>query len=147
MNIFKSALLDSPMSATRLLIALSSLTWALFLLWPSELFTRQTYAIMRQIAPENIWAALFLYHGICTLVNMRLDKARTISVVCEALLGCLLWTTSTAACFAAHWHYEQTLWLSITNYAPPAAMSGELWVAVFSWWFLIRQWADYERGD
>lgn len=57
-------------------------------------------------------------------------KARW-SFVLDALLGCILWTGSTLACFLAHYK-------SIYTYQPPAAMSYEVIAAVFSWWHLVR---------
>lgn len=52
----RKALLDSSMHTTRLLLALSSLTWAFLLLLPGSLFQgRPTYAVMSAIASEEIW--------------------------------------------------------------------------------------------
>lgn len=133
-----SQLLMSPLVTTRLLIALSSLTWALLLFYPGELFTvsRKTYSIMAMIAPEEVWGMLFAVHGVAAFWALNKCLDRRLTMILDASLGCLLWTTSTAACFAAHWTGN------FFTYTPPAAMSGEVWIAVFSWWYLIRHWAD-----
>ena len=133
-----SHLLNSPMVNTRLLIAFSSLTWALLLFWPGDLFieSRKTYSVMAQILPELCWAMLFLLHGVVSLHVVYRDFCNRYSVCIDALLGCLLWTSSTIACFAAHWTGD------LSAYVPPAAMSGEIWVMAFSWWYLVRHGAE-----
>ena len=131
-------LLHSPMVNTRLLIALSSLTWAALLFYPGDLFTesRRTYTLMAVLMPELMWATLFLIHGVAALLTLRFDLRSHDTLLCDAFLGCFLWTASTGACFAAHWNG------SFATYVPPAAMSGEIWIMVFSWWYLLRHWSE-----
>ena len=142
-NTLLQSLIDSPMKNTRLLIALSSLTWAVLLFWSGDLFeaSRKTYAIMAQIASEPVWATLFLLHGILAFWTLKTSANNKLSLWGDAFLGCILWTTSTFACFIAHWPNGDFL-TAFATYNPPAAMSGELWVAIFSWWSFVRHWAD-----
>lgn len=124
---------QSDLEATRFALAMGSLLWALFLFWPGELFnpSRTTYVVMAEIAPEGCWAAAFLVQGIVMLYSLLWGYRSKLSFVADALLGCVLWTTSTAACFIAHYH-------SLATYQPPAAMSYELVGALASWWCLVR---------
>lgn len=140
--------LTLPMVHTRMLLALSSLTWALFLLAPGHLFTpeRTTYALMAAIADERIWGFLFGAHGLIALYTLIYDVHNKVTLALDGFLGCILWTASTTACFAAHWPHAETLtWVqTLLAYNPPAAMSGELWVAVFAWWHLITYWVEVD---
>lgn len=140
------ALLDSRMTTTRLILALSSLTWAILLLLPGDLFTgRQTYAVMVQIASENVWGLLFLIHGVYAFYTVSGNATNRVTLCLDGFLGCILWTASTAACFAAHWPHLPTFWESLQAYRPPAAMSGEFWISIASWIHLIKHWAEEER--
>jgi hypothetical protein len=147
MRVLAKALLDSRMTTTRLILALSSLTWAMLLLLPGELFTgRATYAVMALIANENVWGMLFLIHGVFALYTVKSNTANRVTLCLDGFLGCVIWTASTAACFYSHWPHLPTFWESLIAYRPPAAMSGELWLSVASWIHLIKHWAEEERG-
>jgi hypothetical protein len=131
----------SDLEATRLGLALGSLLWAGFLFWPGELFTptRTTYHVMAEIMPEYCWAAAFLLQGCVMLYSLLWGYRSKLSFVADALLGCVLWTTSTAACFMAHYN-------SLATYQPPAAMSYELVGALASWWCLVRYSVEKKGG-
>ena len=131
----------SDLEATRFGLAFGSLLWAAFLFWPGDLFTptRPTYQIMAEIAPEYCWAAAFLLQGLVMLYSLLWGYRSRLSFVADALLGCVLWTTSTAACFMAHYN-------SLATYQPPAAMSYELVGALASWWCLVRYSVEKKGG-
>ena len=144
-------LLQSRMHTTRFLLALSSLTWAFLLLLPGDLFhSRPAYAIMDAIAPENVWGILFAIHGVVALYALANGTRNAVTLCFDGFLGCIIWTGSTAACFVAHWPHE-AFYTALAQYRPPAAMSGELWLAVASYWHLVKHWAEermhYERGS
>lgn len=141
---FKMILLESHMRVTRLLLALASLTWALFLLLPGTLFVRPHYELMAAIANEEIWGILFAIHGVVAIWTLKTGTRTKITLMFDGFLGCILWTTSTIACFAVYWEGGFTTHAFLT-YQPPASLSGELWVAIASWWHLIRYWAEEER--
>lgn len=123
----------SDLEATRLGLAMGSLLWAAFLFWPGDLFTpaRTTYLVMAEIAPEECWGAMFLLQGVVMMYSLLWGYRSRLSFAVDALLGCVLWTTSTAACFIAHYN-------SLATYQPPDAMSYELVGALASWWCLVR---------
>lgn len=147
MRALSKTLLDSQMTTTRLILALSSLTWAMLLLLPGELFTgRPTYAVMAMIANEKAWGVLFLIHGVFALYTLVSGTVNRVTLSLDGFLGCVLWTSSTAACFYAYWPYLPTFWESLKAYRPPAAMSGELWLSIAAWIYLIKHWAE-EKGS
>lgn len=126
---------------TRFVLGLSSLAWAVMLLWPGALFPsaaqmavgtgRTTYALMAQMAPEVVWATLFGVQGIGTLMALVYDIRTRVVLWVEGILGCLLWTAATISCFASHFKGWDT-------YQPPAAMAAELMLTVAAWWVLVR---------
>ena len=130
----------------RLLIAVSSLTWAVLLLEPSKLFatSRTTYSIMRVMFAEDVWGILFLISGLVSLYAILFGVRNRVTLVFDALLGAVLWSTSTLACFAAHWPLNiQGWWNQLVAYPAPAAMSGEFWLSVAAWWHLVRHVTDH----
>lgn len=141
-------IMRDQMMLTRLILSLGSLTWAAMLLLPSELFNpgRTTYRIMAEIAPEWAWGTAFLIHGVFSMSTLTHNTRNRVTLTLDGLLGCILWTSSTAACFAAHWPAQYpTFYEQLINFPPPAAMSGEFWVSVASWWHLVRHWAEEEN--
>lgn len=144
----RSILCHDRMMMTRMLIGVSGLTWGFLLLDPAILFTdkRTTYLVMRAIASENAWGYAFLISGAVSLWAVLFDVRNRATILLDAVLGCILWTTSTLACFAAHWpHAVVGGWLEqFRAYAMPAAMSGELWLSIAAWWHCIRHLSERE---
>ena len=132
----------SDLEATRFSLAMGSILWAVLLFWPGELFTpaRTTYQLMAAIAPEHIWAALFLFQGSVMIYSLLWGYRSQLSFVADAVLGCLLWSSSTIACFLSHYQ-------SPASYQPPAAMSYEVMGALASWWCLVRYTFTNKKGQ
>lgn len=128
---------------TRFLLGMSSLAWAVMLMWPaaSPLFPtleqiklgqgRTTYAIMALIAPEWQWASLFALQGVVALCAVLYNIRTRLVLWVEGILGCMLWTTATISCFVSHFRSWDT-------YNLPAAMAAELMLTVGAWWVLVR---------
>lgn len=155
MATFTRTFLTKQMWHTRLLIALSSLTWAFLLFWSNDVFTRKTYELMAQLAPQVVWASLFFIHGIAAIRSIVCEECsatfcrkwgRELSFVSDSLLGMLLWTSSTLLCFAAHWPTTGSWIQQLASFPAPAAMAGEFWVAVYSWVYFIFTGADIMKG-
>lgn len=127
----------SDLEATRLGLAAGSFLWAVLLFWPGQLFdpSRATYHLMSLIASENIWGGAFLLQGVVMTYSLLWGYRSRIFFIADALLGCVLWTSSTLACFLSHYH-------SLATYQPPAAMAYELVGAGLSWWCLVRYSLD-----
>ena len=102
---------------------------------------------MAKAAPEWVWGVAFLIHGVFAICSLKCEPTcpinhKKINFVGDAMLGMFLWTSSTLLCFAAHWPSTGTWLEQILNYPPPAAMSGELWVAVYAWIYFIFSGSD-----
>ena len=131
----------SDLEMTRLGLACGALLWALLLFWPGTLFTpeRTTYTLMAAIAPEELWGVAFLVQGVTMVYSLLWGYKSKLSFVFDALLGCVLWTASTAACFIAHY-------ASSRSYQPPAAMAYEVIGSLMSWWVMVR-YCSNNKGE
>lgn len=139
-------MMHDKMRITRLLLALASFLWAFQLLLPSDVFTRSTYKLMAEVAPEEVWAIAFLIHAIWSFYTLKANIRNRFSLALDAFLGCLLWTSSTLLCFAAHYPFHiNGFFNQLAAYPPPAAMSGEITTSIAAWWHLVRHWAEEEK--
>lgn len=133
------------MHFTRILIGLSSLTWAVCLFDDTPIFTtdRQAYVVMHAIMGEDAWAVLFALSGVVCLFSVIFNIRNKYTVVFDALLNCVLWTASTLSILAAFWPHEvMGLWVQFREYPPPVAIAGEFWLTVACWWHFVRQTTD-----
>ena len=105
---------------------------------------RVTYTFMAIIAPEYLWGLLFGLHSVMSMYSLLSGERSYTTLILDGLLGCLLWTTSTIACFAAHWPQAPGLNFldTLLNYPPPAAMSADIVMAGYAWWHMIKFWAE-----
>lgn len=151
---FGDLLIRDKMRMSRFGLALGSFLWGVQLLAPVQLFPtaaqiasgtgRTTYAYMAMLAPESIWGFLFLVHSAWAFYAVITGVRNHVTLAGDAFLGCLLWTTSTVACYAAHWPRGLDLWSALAAYPMPAAMSSDLVLSFFAWWHMIRMWAEEE---
>lgn len=58
---------------------------------------------MAEVAPEWVWGLAFLVQSVWAFYTLRTGTRNNVTLAMDALLGCLLWTSSTLLCFAAHW--------------------------------------------
>ena len=127
------ALFDSDLIATRLALFLAEALWAVMLFWPGDTFERPTYSAMDVVASELVWACAF---GISAVLQISIVVYQQCS---------RLW----AHLFAA---WNAALWLSVvvlmvaSVYPPPAAIGGEIALAVSAMWIAIRP-AILHRGE
>ncbi len=150
----KETLLRDKMRMSRFGLALGSFLWGIQLLAPSTLFPtaaqiaagtgRMTYTYMAIIAPETVWGILFLIHSAWALYTLGTEVKNHMTLAVDGFLGCLLWTTSTVACYAAHWPRGLDFWPALAAYPMPAAMSSDIVLSFFAWWHMIRMWAEEE---
>ncbi len=139
-----------PIPMVRLILALSSITWALLLFQPSVVFSedRTTYLVMRAIMPEDAWASCFMASGITGVVSVLFGVRNRVTLLLDAFLGALLWTTAILSCFVAHWPLQIEGWVNQAYaYPAPVALSGDIWLSVASWWNLLRQATDIRHCD
>lgn len=113
------------MVMTRLLLGVAEFLWFLLLLWPGDTFSRPAYSIMAKMMPEEAWALVFFASSV-TQIGIVLYKD----------FYCLL-----ARYFAA---WNMVLWVFVvssillSNYPAPAAISGEIALALASIWIWVR---------
>lgn len=147
-------LLRDRMLLSRLGLSVGSALWSLQLFMPVELFPpaqmiaegkwRQTYAIMATIAPEYVWATLFAIHSLFSLYTLFRGVRNSVTLAADGFLGCILWTTATVSCYAAHWPLYDSWWDSFWMYPTPAEMSAAVVLSFYAWWHMIRFWAEEE---
>lgn len=130
------ALFDSDLIATRITLAIGELMWAVMLIWPGESFARPTYTVMSHVTVEEAWAAIFMLSGVTQLAIVLLDDF-----------------DSRFARYFAGWN--ATLWIFvvvsmlISVYPPPAAVGGEIALAIAALWIFVRPFilsAGYRRA-
>ena len=129
MRHIKQVLLDSDLHASKFFLALSSILMSLLLFWPNDLFSKQTYSVMKYIANEHVWATAFLLHGLISLWSLLKSRNTAVFFLLGALLGCVLWSSS---CIA----------ILVSGYPLTAAISTNISTAFASWWILVRYSLD-----
>jgi hypothetical protein len=119
------ALFDSDLVASRLTLAIAEFIWGVLLFWPGETFARPTYLGMAHVMHEEAWALVFL-----------VSAATQFSIVIQAEYHCWL-ARYFAAWNAVLWAYCVVSML-LSVYPPPAAISGEVALAIMATWIWVR---------
>lgn len=134
----RKALFDDQFIFTRIVLGMSEITWALLLMWPGRSFDRPTYAAMSHIMPEESWAFVFLVTGVVQFtIVLREDY------YCGLARYFAAWN-------AALW-FTVVVGMLLSVSPPPAAISGEIVLALASFWiwlrpFLIIRGLEYARS-
>lgn len=119
------ALFDSDLIATRLALFLAEALWATMLFWPGDTFERPAYSAMGQYAPEVVWACAF---GVSAVLQLSIVLYQQ----CAAM-----WARLFAIWNAALWLAAVVLMIAGV-YPPPAAIGGEIALAVSAVWIAAR---------
>ena len=120
-----AAIFDSDLIATRLLLAFAEFLWAVMLFWPGDTFDRQTYALMAELATEEVWACAF---GVTSYLQFRIvlnGRQHTLWAHYFALWNSLLWAVVVGS-------------MLLSVYPPPAAIAGEISLMVAAAWVWVR---------
>jgi hypothetical protein len=131
------ALWDTDLIGIRCTLALSELMWAVMLLWPGDTFTRPTYAHMAMLWNEEIWALVMLTSAVTQLTIVLQDDLHSRFARYFAAYNAVLWV------------YIGIVSPLLSVYPPPAAMGGEMALAIASFWIWLRPYflsAMYEKG-
>lgn len=127
--IIRRVLLESNLFATRFLLGLAELIWAVSLLLPCDTFSRTAYFNMASLLNEYEWAALFMLTAVLqfSIIGMRVIP-RTFSTVFSFFNMCFWWFVV----------------LSVyTSIPAPAAISGDTALAIgASIVFIKAGWGD-----
>ncbi len=121
----RAALFDSPLVTSRLSLALGEMLWAIMLLWPGDTFERPTYTIMGQIAPEACWAVAFLFTAGVQYWIVAMELYDTRAAWLFSGWNTALWFTAIGC-------------MLVSVYPPPAAIGGEVALAVSALWIFTR---------
>lgn len=119
------ALFESDLITTRIILAIAEMSWCLMLLWPGQTFNASAYTIMGVLMPELCWAVVF---GITSALQFLI-----------AIKQC--WYEPWARVFAT---WNASLWIlavgsmAISVYPPPAAIGGEIALALAAVWIWAR---------
>lgn len=124
LNAFTKVIWDSDLTASRLTLALAEILWAILLLWPGNTFDRGYYHNMANLAPEDIWGAIFL---ISSVVQFYIANSGRIH-------------TSFARYFAA---WNAGLWVLVISclasvFPLSASLSGEIALMIIAVWICLR---------
>ena len=127
------AIFDSDLIASRLALFLAEALWAIMLFWPGDTFDRPTYSEMAKLAPELVWATAFGVSAvlqICIVIYQQCHKPWAHAFACW---NAMLWCASVVL-------------MLVGVYPPPAAIGGELALAVSALWIAIRP-AILQKGE
>lgn len=120
-----SALWDTDLISSRMTLAAGELCWCVMLLWPGDTFGRPTYSHMATVMSEECWGVLFLLSSVTQMSIILMDDMHT------------RFARYFAAWNASLWCY--TVWSMLASvYPPPAAIGGEIALAVASIWIFVR---------
>lgn len=122
----------SDLEATRFLLAVAEFLWAITLFMPGDTFERPTYAILASIAPELTWAVAFLLMGITQAYILFKGQYHDRFAIGFAFINSCFWTL---VCLS--------MVLSVSPF--PAAISGEIALAIGSVWIFVRSGCKHGR--
>jgi hypothetical protein len=116
---------DTDLVASRVTLALSEFFWAIMLFWPGDTFDRPTYAHMSTVMSEEAWGLLFLISSITQITIVLTENFY--SMFAKIFAG---WNASI-------WGYT-VLSMLLSVYPPPAAVGGEIALALAALWVWAR---------
>lgn len=120
-----SALWDTDLISSRLTLAFGEFCWAVMLLWPGDTFSRPTYSHMAAAMSEEGWAIIFLVSSLTQITIVLLDDMHSTFARYFACWNACLWVYTVYSMLAS-------------VYPPPAAIGGEIALAVSACWVWIR---------
>ena len=119
------AFFDSDLVATRLMLFIGELCWAIMLWWPGDTFSRPTYGHMGALAPEFVWAAAFTITAAIQLHIVAFELQELPMSKSFAIWNAALWVTAVGMMIAS-------------VYPPPAGIGAEIAAALAASWIAIR---------
>jgi hypothetical protein len=123
---FYILIFQSDLHASRFTLGVAELVWGVTLLLPGNTFDRPTYAVMAHVGiSEEIWGILWLFSSITQFYILFSGRYHEPPAVIFAGFNSILW-----------WFVTVSMYLSV--YPIPAAISGELALAISAAWIWIR---------
>ena len=115
----------SDLHATRFTLGLAEMLWAVTLLWQGDTFGRPTYTVMSHVMSEEAWGLVFLLSGVTQFTILFQGDFHSKFPVRFAAWNAVLWI-----------YVVVSMYLSVSP--PPAAISGELALAIAAFWVYVR---------
>jgi hypothetical protein len=116
---------SADLIGSRISLAIGEFFWAIMLLWYGDTFSRPTYAHMAVVMVEEWWGLMFLLSSMTQFYIVLSNKMH-----------------STWAWYFAGWNFclwGFTVWSMLASvYPPPAAIGGEMALALAAFWIWLR---------
>ena len=122
---------DTDLVGTRFLLALGEFLWAIMLVWPGETFARPTYVHMAAVMSEDAWSFIFFIGAVTQITVILQDDLHSRFARYFAGVNAVLWS-----------HVVISMLISV--YPPPAAIAGEIALAVGALWIWVRPYLIVE---
>ena len=119
------AFFDSDLVATRLMLFVGELAWAVMLWWPGDTFARPTYDYMGHLANETLWAIAFTGTALMQLHIVAFELHDSARARVFAVWNAALWCGAVGMMLAS-------------VYPPPAAIGMEIAGMLGACWIAIR---------
>jgi hypothetical protein len=119
------ALWDTDLIASRIILAMGELFWAIMLFWPGDTFGRPTYTHMALIMSEVMWGFVFLLSAVSQLSIVSANNFHSVYARWFALWNMILWGFTVTS-------------MLLSVYPPPAAIGGEIALAIAAGWIWLR---------
>lgn len=121
----RRVLWDSDLIASRCTLAFAEAAWAVMLLWIGDTFSRPTYQHMAEVMSEEYWAVLFIISAFIQIYIVIADKMHKV------------WAWHFAGWNFCLWGFTVVSML-MAVYPPPAAIGGEIALAITAFWIWLR---------
>jgi hypothetical protein len=116
----------SDTHVVRFLLALSELIWGVTLIAPGDTFGRPTYTVMAHVLPsEEVWGFIWIFTALTQMYILTTGDYHDKASVIFSGFNAILW-----------WFVVISMYMSV--WPIPAAISGELALAVGASWVYIR---------
>ena len=109
----------------RFILGLSEFIWAITLFLPGDTFRRPIYAVMASFMAEELWALIFTAMGLLQWYIIYQQNYHSKLSIAFAACNSVFW-----------WFIVISMVLSVSPF--PAAISGEIGLAVGAAWVFIR---------
>lgn len=119
------ALWDSDLIASRVSLSIAEFMWATMLLWPGDTFGRPTYKIMSHVMNEEAWGLILLLSAATQITIVMVENFHGYCARLFASWNACLWVFL-------------VLSMLLSVYPPPAAIGGEMALALAAVWIWIR---------
>ena len=116
---------DSDLIATRISLSIAEFLWGVMLLWPGDTFYRPTYEVMSRLMSEEAWGILLIVSSATQLTIVMEENFHSQFARIFSAWNACLWLVMVAS-------------MLLSVYPPPAAIGGEIALALAACWVWLR---------